>query len=126
MAPGSFGCPHPTACFTWHLRRTRVKQGRGHTRHRPTLEVVAVPRAQIKDEKTYQALRREGAGKEKAARIANDASRSSRSSTGRKGGKAGSYEDRTKDELYEQAKKVGIEGRSQMSKDELIKALRKR
>ncbi|WP_223206251.1 DUF7218 family protein [Streptomyces xanthii] len=85
-----------------------------------------MPRAQIKDEKTYQALRREGAGKEKAARIANDASRSSRSSTGRKGGKAGSYEDRTKDELYEQAKKVGIEGRSQMSKDELIKALRKR
>ncbi|MFI7008685.1 Rho termination factor N-terminal domain-containing protein [Streptomyces sp. NPDC050145] len=85
-----------------------------------------MPRAQIKDEKTYQALRREGAGKEKAARIANDASRSSRSATGRKGGKAGPYEDRTKDELYQQAKKIGIERRSHMSKDELIKALRRR
>ncbi|MBO1332878.1 Rho termination factor [Streptomyces sp. VRA16 Mangrove soil] len=83
-----------------------------------------MPRAQIKDEKTYQALRREGASKEKAARIANDAARSSRSATGRKGGKAGAYEDRTKDDLYREARKIGIDGRSQMTKDELIKALR--
>lgn len=34
------------------------------------------------------------------------------------------YEDRSKDELYEKAKDVGIEGRSDMSKDELIDALR--
>ena len=34
---------------------------------------------QIKDEETYQALRREGASKEKAARIANSAARGSRS-----------------------------------------------
>ncbi|MAO48859.1 MAG: Rho termination factor, partial [Aequorivita sp.] len=30
----------------------------------------------------------------------------------------------TKDELYEQAKKVGIDGRSKMDKKELIHALR--
>jgi hypothetical protein len=34
------------------------------------------------------------------------------------------YEDRSKDGLYEKAKEVGIEGRSSMSKSELIKALR--
>ena len=56
--------------------------------------------------------------KEKAARIANT------SNSGEKGGKAEKYEERTKKELYEQAKKVGIDGRSDMSKDELIQALR--
>ncbi len=76
---------------------------------------------QIKDDRQYEALRREGASKEKAARIANDGSRSS---TGRKGGSAGRYEDRSKDDLYEEAKKVGIEGRSKMDKGELISALR--
>jgi len=80
-----------------------------------------MPRPQIKDENTYQALRREGAGKEKAARITN-----SPKSSSRKGGRSGSYEDRSKQDLYEQAKKVGVEGRSSMSKGELIKALRNR
>jgi hypothetical protein len=75
----------------------------------------------VKDDEQYEALRREGASKEKAARIANAGSRSE---TGSKGGKAGSYEDRTKDDLMQQAKKVGIEGRSSMSKQELISALR--
>lgn len=75
----------------------------------------------VKDDKQYEALRREGASKEKAARIANEGSRSS---TGKKGGKSSSYEDRSKDELYQKAKEVGIEGRSDMSKDELINALR--
>ncbi|HIO26070.1 MAG TPA: Rho termination factor, partial [Flavobacteriaceae bacterium] len=42
----------------------------------------------------------------------------------KKGGKAEKYEDRTKEELYEQAKNVGIDGRSKISKDELIYALR--
>lgn len=80
-----------------------------------------MPRSQIKDEKTYQALRREGAGKEKAARIAN-----SPKSSSRKGGRSRPYEEQSKQDLYDEAKKVGVEGRSAMSKDELIKALRNR
>jgi len=78
----------------------------------------------VKDDKQYEALRREGASKEKAARIANASSNSSRSEVGRRGGKGGDYEDRTKSELYDKAKQVGIEGRSNMSKSQLIDALR--
>ncbi len=75
----------------------------------------------IKDDEQYEALRREGASKEKAARIANAGDRSS---TGSKGGESGSYDDWTKDELEDRAAEIGIEGRSDMSKDELIDALR--
>jgi hypothetical protein len=83
-----------------------------------------MPSAQIKDEKQYQALRRDGASKEKAARIANASAGSSRSSTGRKGGKSGSYDDWSKSDLVDRARQIGIEGRSKMSKGELVKALR--
>jgi len=83
-----------------------------------------MPSAQIKDEKQYEALRREGASKEKAARIANASANSSRSSVGRKGGKSGSYDDWSKSDLVERAREIGIEGRSKMNKDELIDALR--
>ncbi|NJW54190.1 DUF7218 family protein [Salinimicrobium oceani] len=72
----------------------------------------------IKNEDQYEALRDKGASKEKAARIANS------SNSGEKGGKADKYEDRSKDDLYKKAKEVGIEGRSKMSKKELINALR--
>ena len=75
----------------------------------------------VKDDEQYEALRREGASKQKAARIANSGSRSS---TGSKGGKSGKYEDWSKDDLQKKAKDVGIEGRSKMSKGELAKALR--
>lgn len=83
-----------------------------------------MPNASIKDEKVYKEVRKSGASKEKAARIANASANQGRSKVASKGGRGGDYEDRTKDELYDQAKKVGIEGRSKMSKDELIDALR--
>jgi len=78
----------------------------------------------VKDDKTYEKLRDEGASKEKAARIANAASNSSRSSVGRKGGKSGSYDNWTKDDLVKRAREIGIDGRSSMNKSELISALR--
>lgn len=74
----------------------------------------------IEDDEQYEALRREGMSKEKAARIAN----SDRHETAQKGGSSPAYEDWTKDDLYEKAKEVGIDGRSSMGKDELIDALR--
>jgi hypothetical protein len=83
-----------------------------------------VARAQIKDEKTYQALRRDGNSEEKSARIANAAAASSRQKVGRRGGKSGSYDDWTKKDLVARARELGIPGRSSMSKDELISALR--
>lgn len=75
---------------------------------------------QIKDDKRYEELRGHGMSKEKAARIAN----SDPHKTAKKGGKASQYEDLSKDELYQKAKEIGIEGRSSMSKDQLINALR--
>lgn len=78
----------------------------------------------IKDPEVYEALLREGNSKSKAAAIANAAARDGRSEVGERGGEAGSYEDWTKDELYKRAQELDIEGRSEMTKDELIKALR--
>jgi hypothetical protein len=44
-----------------------------------------------------------------------------------RGGRAGhSLEDRTRSQLYERAKKLGIAGRSKMGKWDLIKAIRSR
>jgi hypothetical protein len=83
-----------------------------------------MPRAQIKDEKTYTRLRDRGESKEKAARIANAAAGSSRGKVGRKGGKSGAYDDWSKQDLVQKAKEVGIRGRSTMTKAELVKALR--
>ena len=75
---------------------------------------------QIKDARRYNALRREGASKEKAARIANTPA----SIAGKRGGKSPPYEEWNKSDLYQQARKVGIPGRSDMSKRQLIYALR--
>lgn len=78
----------------------------------------------VKDEEVYDALREDGASKEKAARIANASADKSRSEVGRRGGEAGSYDDWTVDDLRQRARELDIEGRSTMTKDELIKALR--
>jgi hypothetical protein len=74
----------------------------------------------IKDDEQYEKLRSKGMSKEKAARIAN----TGRKKAGRRGGKSQDYEDWSKEELYDKAKDVGIEGRSQMNKKELIHSLR--
>jgi hypothetical protein len=76
------------------------------------------PGPQIKDKDQYEALRDKGYSKEKSARISNSKGAEHR------GGKAKSYEDQTKKEIYDEAKKVGIEGRSKMTKKELMHALR--
>ncbi len=78
----------------------------------------------VKDDETYDALRREGASKEKAARIANAQAAQGKKAVGRRGGKAGDYDDWTVDKLRKRAAEIGIEGRSGMRKDELIEALR--
>ncbi|PWJ16917.1 DUF7218 family protein [Jannaschia seohaensis] len=77
----------------------------------------------IKDDETYEALREDGASKEKAARIAN-AQAAPEQSPGKAGGNSPPYEAWSKDALYERAQELGIEGRSDMAKDALIAALR--
>lgn len=72
----------------------------------------------IENDKQYEALRDQGMSKEKAARIANSEGASER------GGEASPYEEWTKDDLYERAQQLDIDGRSDMTKDELIDALR--
>ena len=75
---------------------------------------------QIKDDEQYEALRDQGASKEKAARIAN----TDRNKAGKRGGNRPPYEEWTKEALYERAQELDIKGRSDMTKDELIQALR--
>ena len=82
------------------------------------------PGPSVKDDEVYEALRDDGASKEKAARIANASAAEGRSQVGERGGEAADYAERTVDELRERAAELGIEGRSSMSKDELIDALR--
>ena len=82
------------------------------------------PGPQIKDDEQYAALRNEGMSKEKAARIANASAAEGRSTVSARGGHAENYEDRTKDELMDRARELGIDGRSKMNKAELIDALR--
>jgi hypothetical protein len=78
--------------------------------------------SQIKDDELYEKLRDEGESKEKAARIAN--AKAGGEDVSQKGGESGSYEDWTVDDLQDRAHELGIEGRSDMDKGELIDALR--
>jgi hypothetical protein len=82
------------------------------------------PGPSVKDPEMYEALRDDGASKEKAARISNAAANTSRRAVGAKGGRSGDYEDWSKDDLMKRAREIGIEGRSSMSKGQLVKALR--
>ncbi|TQS72457.1 Rho termination factor [Rhodobacteraceae bacterium] len=77
----------------------------------------------LKDEDRYEALREEGMSKEKAARISN-AQANPDMHPSRKGGKAPPYEEWSKQDLYERAQELEIDGRSTMDKSELIDALR--
>ncbi len=74
--------------------------------------------AQIKDDRLYEELRKQGNSKEKAARIANAKANGSLDHRGTK------LEDRTKADLMKEAREIGIEGRSTMDKAALAKAIR--
>lgn len=90
-----------------------------------------------KDERKYDHIRdssrergmSESRAKEVAARTVNkdrrEEGRTPNQRTQGSGNPNRSYEDRTRDELYNIAKDRNVEGRSRMSKDELIRALRK-
>ena len=72
----------------------------------------------IKDDKLYEDLRKQGNSKEKAARIANA------KAAGTLDHRGTNLEDRTKADLMDEARKIGIEGRSTMNKAELTDAIR--
>ena len=73
---------------------------------------------QIKDDAMYEALRKQGNSEEKAARIANaKAAGTLRHDSVHLG-------DRTVKELRDEAKRIGIDGRSKMDKVALVKAIR--
>ncbi|NRQ49639.1 SAP domain-containing protein [Aeromicrobium stalagmiti] len=80
----------------------------------------------LKKPEMYEDLRKEGASKEKAARISNAAAQKgrSKSSVGAKGGEAGSYDDWTVADLRRRAKELGLSSYSDQKKAELVKRLR--
>ena len=82
------------------------------------------PGPSVKDDELYEKLRDEGNSKEKSARIANAAANTSRSEMGKRGGSSPAYEEWTVEELRDRAAELDVEGRSAMTKDELIDALR--
>lgn len=78
----------------------------------------------LKDPELYEELRKDGASKQKAARISNAAAKEGRSAIGRKGGKSGDYEDWTVADLRSKAKEIGLTGYSRKKKADLISSLR--
>jgi len=78
----------------------------------------------LKDPELYEALRHEGASKEKAARISNAAARDGRRAVGARGGRAEDYDDRTVADLRARAKELGLTGFSRLRKAQLVELLR--
>ena len=78
----------------------------------------------LKDPGLYEELRKDGASKEKAARVSNAAARDGRKQVGSKGGKSGDYDDWTVERLRKRAKELGLSGYSGKRKAELIDMLR--
>jgi plasmid stabilization system protein ParE len=90
-----------------------------------------------KDERKYEHIKdssrergvKESRAKEIAARTVNKDRREEGRTPNRRTQGSGnpnrSYEDRSRDELYNIARDRNIEGRSKMNKDELIRALRR-
>jgi hypothetical protein len=78
----------------------------------------------LKKPEMYEELRKDGASKEKAARISNAAAAEGTKKVGSRGGKAEDYDDRTVDELRSRAKELGLQGYSGKKKSELIDMLR--
>ncbi len=91
-----------------------------------------------KDERQYEAIkesaedrgRAEPRAKEIAARTVNKQrrleGRTERPTTSGTGNPNASLEERTRDELYNRARQLGVPGRSQMRKNELVSAIRQR
>ncbi|MFF2634308.1 Rho termination factor N-terminal domain-containing protein [Microbacterium sp. NPDC058021] len=78
----------------------------------------------LKDPELYEELRKDGASKEKAARVSNAAARDGRSAVGGRGGRSGDYDDWTVADLRARAKELGLRGYSGKRKAELISMLR--
>jgi plasmid stabilization system protein ParE len=90
-----------------------------------------------KDERQYEHIKesskergvKTGRAKQIAARTVNKQRREEGRTPNRKtqgtGNPTHSLEDRSRNELYNRAKQLGIEGRSKMNKSELVKAIRK-
>jgi plasmid stabilization system protein ParE len=91
-----------------------------------------------KDERKYEHIKEsseergvpEGRAKEIAARTVNkgrrEEGRTPNKTTQGTGNPTRGLEARTRDELYNRAKELNIEGRSKMSKDDLVQAIRRR
>ena len=90
-----------------------------------------------KDERKYEHIKdsslERGASEDRAEEIAARTVNKQRRQEGRTpnartqgtGNPNRNLEDRTRDELYNRAKEMGIEGRSKMTKEELVRAIRR-